>query len=233
MRMTDKRFEELLAEAITEYGGAYIDVPEKMKKSHRFTRSFEKRMQQLIAKERGIRPPRKRLSLRMLIVVIVTAVIAASSVMTVSAFREAIIGFITEVYEKFTNVQAEPDEDAPDTLEEIYEVTWVPEGFELVEDEILDVQHKMRFMNYNRFIAFTQFSVSDYSANYDTEKALVSPIKIADCDGFWIVDEETNVLVWESNTYVFEIVLSLDCPQQDRWLIAQNIAKSVKKAESA
>ena len=51
--MTDKRFEELLAEAITEYGGAYIDVPEEMKKPHRFTRSFEKRMQQLIAKERG------------------------------------------------------------------------------------------------------------------------------------------------------------------------------------
>lgn len=229
--MTGSQFEELLAEAIKEHGGEYVDVPEEMEKPHRFTRSFEKRMQKLIWKERGIRPPRKRLSLRMLIVVIVTAVIAVSSVMTVSAFREAIIGFITEVYEKFTNVQAQPDEDAPDTLEEIYEVTWVPEGFELVDEKRSDISYRMQFRNNENFIFFKQTTVMDYVTNYDTETTGATPFCQDGIEGFWIIDGDTNILVWKSHDYVFEITVYIKRSEENIEKILTDLYKSVKKAE--
>ena len=138
MSMTDSQFEQLLATAIQEYGGDYIEVPEEMYKPHRFTRSFEKRMRQILRKKRGIRPSSKRIPLRMLIAIIVTAILAGSATaLSVSAIREAIWGFITEVYETFTNVRAEQDENVPVMLEEIYEVTWVPEGFEMVQEKTI------------------------------------------------------------------------------------------------
>ena len=138
--------------------------------------------------------------------------------MTVSAFREAINGFITEVYEKFTNVQAEPDEDAPDTLEEIYEVTWVPEGFELVEEETIDYYHRMLYVSGNDYISFTQYRLSDYAANYDTERKDLCGMKVGDKEGLGVFDDNTTVFVWNNQEYIFELTASLTVD----WQHAQN-----------
>lgn len=229
--MTDSQFEELLAEAIQEYGGDYIEVPEEMWKPHRFSRTFEKRMRRILWKERGIRPPRKRIPLRMLVAVIVTAIIAVSATaLTVSAFREAIIGFIMDVYETFTNVRAETDEEEPETLEEIYEVTWVPEGFELMEDELAGYCHFMLYQDGENFIFFKQFSLSDYISNYDTENAEIQEVKIGSIDGLWITGEDIMILVWRSDDYAYEIFV--EHIQRVDENDVYKMAESVKKVDS-
>lgn len=228
--MTDSQFEELLSETIQKFGGDYIEIPEEMWKPHRFSRTFEKRMRQLLWKERGIRPAQKRIPLRMLITVIITAIVAVSvAALSVSAFWKEIVGFVTDVYNTFTNVQAETDENAADTLEEIYEVTWVPDGFELVLDDLTPGMHRVDYRNGEEYICFKQFAMVNYNANYDTERSDMERINISSMNGFWV--PETQVLVWKNENYVFEVIVSIDPEQQDAQNTAATIAKSVQKVE--
>lgn len=222
--MTDSQFEELLSETIQKYGGDYIEIPEEMWKPHRFSRAFEKRMRQLLWKERGIRPAQKRIPMRMLITVIITAIMAVSvAALSVSAFREAIIGFITDIYSTFTNVKAETDENAVESLEEIYEVTWVPDGFELVMDDLSLGMHQMEYRREDEYIWFKQIAVEEYNVNYDTEQTDMEYIKIDDMEGFWISDAQ--LLVWRNEKYVFELNVSIN----ENGRLSQNVALSVQK----
>ena len=205
--MTENQFDELLKAAIQEYGGEYIEIPEEMRKPHHFSRSFERRMQKIV-RQAGIQVKHRRLPLRQLIAIIIAAVMVLSAAaMSVSAVRDVIIGFITEVYETFTGVRAEPSEDAPETLEEIYEVTWVPEGYELIEDIRESGYRTQRFENAttNSVIIFDQYPVSRYSANYDTENAEFKNVLVNGENGMAIEWDDEYELIWKKSNYVLEL----------------------------
>ena len=136
---------------------------------------------------------------------------------------------LSDVYNTFTNVQAETDENAADTLEEIYEVTWVPDGFELVMDDLSDSMHQMEYRKGEDYIWFRQFILENYSVNYDTEHTEIEQVEICSMDGFWI--SETQVLVWKNEEYVFEIIVSIDLEQHDAHDVAVSAAESVQKVE--
>ena len=158
--MTENQSDELRRAAIQEYGGEYIEIPEKMRKPHHFSRSFERHMQKLI-RQAGIQVKHRRLPLRQLIAIMIAAVMVLSAAaMSVSAVSDVIIGFITEVYETFTGVRAEPSEDAPETLEEIYEVTWVPEGYEHISNNCNGGMRSQLYMNKRTkdYIVFNKYT---------------------------------------------------------------------------
>lgn len=229
--MTDSQFEELLAEAIQEYGGDYIEVPEEMWKPHRFSRTFEKRMRRILWKERGIRPPRKRIPLRMLVAVIVTAIIAVSAAAaTVGALREAILGFITNGQDMFANIRADVDMDAPETLETLYEMTWVPEGYEVVEEVSLDTWHYIYYENGEDYIRFGQWTLGGYNTNYDNEGLEIVDARIGSYDGLWMKGGTSAVFVWKMDDYIFE-VRTVDNQHIDEETV-RKMVQSVKKVDS-
>lgn len=232
--MTENQFDELLKAAIQEYGGEYIEIPEKMRKPHHFSRSFERRMQKLI-RQAGIQVKHRRLPLRQLIAIIIAAVMVLSAAaMSVSAVRDVIIGFITEVYETFTGVRAEPSEDAPETLEEIYEVTWVPEGYILSEANNSSKNQCELFVNheFNSYISFDQYLLSKYSANIDNENSEWNSIMIGGNHGAIIERADGYEIAWNNGKYVFEIsIVNGKCgilDKEDAVMIADSVDVSEK-----
>ena len=233
--MTENQFDELLKAAIQEYGGEYIEIPEEMRKPHHFSRSFERRMQKLI-RQAGIQVKHRRLPLRQLIAIIIAAVMVLSAAaMSVSAVRDVIIGFITEVYETFTGVRAEPSEDAPETLEEIYEVTWVPEGFTLTS-KYCDAKYRVtRFENQGKNIVLRQTIVSAYVENYDEEEAEMQAVVVGDSTGFEIQYSYEDIIVWNDEDYVMELIFMYtptdSINENDRRKVAESVEK-IEKHES-
>lgn len=229
--MTDSRFEELLAEAIQEYGGDYIEVPEEMWKPHRFSRAFKKRMRKILQKERETYLPRKRIPLRLLIAVIVTAIIAVSAAAaTVGALREAILGFITNGQDMFANIRADADMDAPETLETLYEMTWVPEGYEVKGETCLDTWHEIEYENGEEYICFSQSTLVDYGANYDNENMEIADARMGSNDGLWLTDEGSAFFVWRMDNYIFEIHVA-SAQHIDEEIVCKMV-ESVKKVDS-
>ncbi len=236
--MTDSRFEELLAEAIQEYGGDYIEVPEEMWKPHRFSRAFEKRMRKILQKERrthqqerGTYLPRRRIPLRLLIAVLVSFLVAIAAVTTVGAFREAIVGFVVNEQDVFANIRADADVDAPETLETLYEMTWVPEGYEVTKEVHLDILNYVHYENNeDDYISFSQSTLVDFIANYDNENLDIVDARIGSYDGLWMKGDSDAIFVWKMDDYIFEIIAVGDRHIDEE--VVHKMVESVKKADS-
>ena len=126
--MTNKEFDDLIKQAITEHFDEYFLESEIDYTPHEFSPEFEKRMNKLIGSMGKI----KHISRKKLITCIIAAIIAACAAsMSVSAIREAFINFIMNVFDTHTDVQSVYD-DAPLDFSEKYEVTADMSDFELM-----------------------------------------------------------------------------------------------------
>lgn len=230
--MTESQFEELLKQSIKTYGGSYIEVPEEMWKPHTFSKRFERRMQRLIQREKSFYFPLVRTPLRRVITILVTALVAISVMaMSVSAIRNAVIGFISDVFDTHTKVYVDSALQAPETLEELYEITELPEGFELEWMDITDSRNESVYTNGNSYIFFTQHTKWNYTANYNTENDDMQQVTVNGNNGFIIERGDEYNLIWDDGDYVFLIEVTLaESDLLDKKAI-ESIANSVQKVE--
>lgn len=227
--MTDNQFDVLLEKTIKNFGMNYIDLNNELNEPHEFSHSFERKMRKLIKKQSSFYFPLVKTPLRRLVTIAVTVIITMSVlVMSVSAFRDALINFITEMFDTHTTVQTIPDDNAPLTFENIYEITEIPEGFELTYcSEIKETSSFIEFdyQNNENYIFFTQYLKKYYDADVNTEGYEMNPITINGCEGF-IIDYGTVWLItWDNGDYIIEVQSNIG---KDELI---ETAKSVQKRE--
>ena len=173
--MAESNFEKALYEALVpEYETAMQDVDDE----HEFSPEFEKKMKKLINRRRKpyyriINTAGKKVACAAVIV------IAASSVtiMNVDALRNVFSDFFIGIYEKFSTVQ--PVEDtAPDTLEEIYEITYNLEDFDIIYEELNEYRHDIYYAKDDIVIYFKQCTKDMYDLDVNTENAEILTVDI-------------------------------------------------------
>ena len=131
--MAESNFQKALYDALThEYEIAMQDVADE----HEFSPEFEKKMKKLINRRnkpyyRMINTAGKRTACAAVVVLVVSSV----TIMNVEALRNAFSDFFVSIYEKFSTVQPVEDDTSPTTLEEIYEITYNLNDFEIIYDE--------------------------------------------------------------------------------------------------
>lgn len=228
--MRDEEFEMLLTDVIREYGANYIEIPAgKYDQPHEFSAKFEKKMQRLIRRERQFYFPLVKTPVRRMVTIIVAVIAALSAtVMSVGAFRDAFANFFAQIFDTHTRVQTSNSDGAPEDFRDIYEITELPEGMELVSVDEIDEYSYVASREYRSetfYIYFRQYIKSDYRQNVNTEGHEVIPIHVNDAEGFLIDLEENHLIVWDNGDYVFYIYSNIN---KDLLLIA---AESVKKVE--
>ena len=77
-----------------------------------------------------------------------------------------------------------------------------------------------------------QTPVSDYDMNYDTESVDVEKIEDDLLEGFWIIQDIGEILVWRENDYIFELTIYMNSDVELSKTTAILVAKSVRKVES-
>ena len=118
---------------------------------HQFSPEFERKMEKLLRHEH--RPHRILLHSTGKRVAVLAAVIAllAASMLSVGAVRESIVSFFTQVYEEFTAIIFDQPEETGRTYEadsiDAIEVTYIPEGFELISESKNDVESRMEYVD--------------------------------------------------------------------------------------
>ena len=205
--MNDMEFDAFLESVIKENGREYIDYNEEWDKSHVFSRSFERKMKRIIGKQEKYRfYPTTRLPLRKAIMVAAIAIIMMTMlVVTVSAFGKAIWGFIMSIFDTHTHVTMEANEEAPDNIMEIYEVSELPEGYYLEEQNDLVFTIKTVYSNGTDRLTLRQSVKKEYKADIDTENNEARPVYVGDYLGFIIEYDGYSFLEWETDRYVFSL----------------------------
>lgn len=208
--MTDRQFDVFLENTIKNFGEDYIDFSEKTIIQHTFSKRFERKMARLIRQQKSFYFPMIRTPIRRTVTIMVTVIIILSTtVISVSALREAFIRFITEIFDTHTEVQAIPDDTAPESFEDIYAITNIPDGFEIVfqNDNIEETPVLItEYQNGQEYIIFSQCIKSRYDVNVNTEGYEMERIDINGNEGFMVDMVDNYYIAWDNGYYIFEII---------------------------
>lgn len=224
--MTDKKFEIFLENTIKNFGEDYISFSEETLIEHKFSKSFERKMERLIRRQRRFYRPEVKMSFKRTVSAVFTAMIVLS-VLAIGV--SAIVShFMTKRFETHTNVQAVQDDTAPENFKDIYNIAKIPEGFEIVyqNDNYENAPWlTTEYRNNQSYIAFTQYIKSAYSPNLNTEGYEMIPAEINGCEGFVIDWGDGSYIAWDNGDYVFELIGNININEMKK------IADSVQKAE--
>ena len=214
IKKTLSTFEKALLDAtLLEFAG----VPAEDDISYSFSEEFEQKAGELIKKSRSkvwhhVNTTAKKL----LIAAIVTALLV-SSAMAIPSVREGLINFFT--HNTGINYYFTVDEDAiknaPKELEIIYSPSFIPAGFELIDETVCSGFASFTYLSPDGdLLDFTQEKMPD-DPNYavgsspDAERSKVDYVEIK---GYKVIQliwdqpgDEAVSLIWTNEDYFFSI----------------------------
>lgn len=201
--MGNSKFDEAIIEAVIE---ECDDI--RSAENHVFSKRFEKKLRRIInRKERSYRTLIYTVAKRAAcIAVIVIAVLTTS--LNVKSEREGVYEFIVTPGDgEMSVLEIAPEDwaDAPQTLEEHYEVTYGLDGYtEKVWDND-DYGFAAEYWNGEKMVDFWQDPLYGTMA-LNTEDAVVYDIKIHGYDGVCYIDNhDYSVICWNNGRYVFSM----------------------------
>lgn len=206
-----------------EYENLHLDTLEEVIPSPR----YRKRMERLIKRQKQpywkyINTVGKRVA-----VFAVSIALAVALSMSVSAVREPVVEFFVNVYEKFVEFFYDENDiaRAPDTIETVYTLGYVPMGYELVSCEIGALVTRFVWTNQNgERISFSQGLLSEYSL-LDNEDSNYEIIYMDDIPVAYFEKGDVRHYYWNSNEYRFAVQISSDIS----WEIFEKLMISIIK----
>ncbi len=219
--MSNYTFEEMIDEVYRREYSEFDNAPE-----HRFSLRHRLKMRRIFRlfgkNAKRLYAPRFRLTRRTAIILVAIIFLAALS----ACASPLIIGeFIGREHEDNTQLFAKNIGGAPATIEDIYVLTEIPEGFACTTDVLVPSHHYFIYTNEltDATITFVQSTKIQYDTHYNTEGYWFEEIDINGHSGLCIeFDIEDYILVWDNDDYILE--LSCNLPKDD----IVKLAKSAK-----
>ncbi len=148
----------------------------------------------------------RRFSKRLLAVILVAVFLLTGC--TVYAYRTEIKEFFVEVYEKYIRVTYDTDANTVmgKSIEKVYKATYIPEGYELVEESITSLHVYYKWMDLSgNSITLQQKDLDITSFLLDAESG---DMKIVNCSNFKVycrfIDNSYHY-IWNNEKYVFAL----------------------------
>ena len=196
-RASDRMMEELPSE-------------EELSKQLSFSPAFERRMERLLANPKLARAQQHR-ALRVLAIAATLLILLISALMSVSAVREAMFKFFTELYEKYIVAWYEPEDSAltaPESILEFRAPGYIPPGYEIsgvIKNEffyqINHVNAEGHVLQYEQTILDSVQFALDIEAEIKKET-----FEINGTTGIYRINKERIDMVWTDNEYAYRLL---------------------------
>lgn len=161
--------DELLEQMWQEYVDSFDleNIPE-----HEFSPEFEKKMEQMIRRQRRMenRLPILKMARKVAVILVICCMIAFSGLMTVEAFRDRVIHFFTQVFSTHTEIEISTEGYEDAELVPL-ELGYLPEGMEEVDRQENENLIRSTYQNEIYFLDIEQSVVTDGILILDTEGA--------------------------------------------------------------
>jgi hypothetical protein len=203
-------------------------LPPDDKIEHTFSTRFLRKMKALIrqSKNRSL-TAQSTFKPRKLVAILVAALILLfASAMSVSAVRETVFKFITEVYEKYTQVFFNESQSTQpiDEVFTAYAPTKIPTGFELVHENLNGLV-MLEYEKENEYLTYEQKRLDKVSMHINTEGVELEDFEFNGLPAKYYSNQGMQTLIWYDNNYMYMISSTLN---KDAVF---DIAKSVKAYE--
>ena len=153
--------------------------------------------------------------------------IAFSCSMTVKAVREPVVEFFANIYEKFVEIIFGEDDiaKAPDTIETVYTLGFIPDGYEMDRFFIDRDMTNMTWKNENGDRLVLSQGILKGSFTMDTEEA---NYQIIEWNGRKIACAEkygTKYFFWNSDEYEFSLTISSNISEEETLALIDSLKK--------
>lgn len=172
-----------------------------------------------------------RRSMRIAMVVSLVLVVGTVSVFSSEAGRRAMMLWFTEWGDKddgfhFSGDSEKIDVQPPQEIETVYEPTWIPDGFELTEDELVGgVCYLQDYMKGKHYIGFEQ-DIVNAGITIDSEDMVREEVMVNGYRGQLNSKKGKTILIWATGEYVF--LVSSDLGKE----VVLKIAESIKEKKN-
>lgn len=206
--------EEVLDEEFAEYINTLPICAD-----HEFSKQHKRKMSKLIKRQR--KPYFKLISTAgcRAACAVIAVVVFSVSALSVNAVRDAVFDFIIERFPNHRNIvtaKSDTDEDYPDTIEEEYYLSALPEGF---KEDYYSKTEKYISISYSKedcFIDFIQSTKSDFAFHYTKKDDYI----YSDGETYLVItgkdiaeDRDLGILtayIWNNGRYIFFVSSNLD-----------------------
>lgn len=167
--------------------------------------------------------PRKPLSTKMIAILVAAAILLASCAII---YRNEIREFFTDLSEYFVKIKFEEGQNFSQNIEEVYELTYVPDGYTLGKQEINRMMVQYIFTDPDEnYIRFIQRSLDASSFSVDIEN---SDNEIIEIGNYMVYSRQTNgtyYYLWNDGKYALHIYSVQQLSDNELILIINGINK--------
>lgn len=215
-----------LQDAFKEINSEELDNLNIPKEDFEFSEKYKKNMEKLLAKQRKPYWQYVNTAGKRAVACILVFIMIFASSMSISAFREPVVEFFVNVYERFVEIFCKEDGTAasPGEIETIYTLGYLPEGYEFESREITkDIIQTIFYSDENEIrLIQTVFNSNTFLDNEEADFEIITEngMKIAVIEKF-----ENRFLFWISNEYAFKLVVPEDFEDKECIKIIESIKK--------
>ena len=223
-----KNIDKLLSRAFHQYVDEQMTAEFSNVPKFETSASFDRRINRAIKSERNYYYKFTLTRARRILCACIIILIIMLSLLSVGAVREAIAGFFIEHFSNHNSLSTMSDTQSnyPTTIEKVYEPSFIPDGYNIIEEDISTAGVTLIYGYDDKMILFTQDTKSGSGINLDNEYSTASAETI-DGQEYYVVtnqnDGHTSYSIhWDNGEYLFEISAELS---KD---VALNMCKSLK-----
>lgn len=226
--MDNKIFNQALNEALTTRFAAMLDIDDALL-SHEFSNKYIKNRDKLI--KRRSHSYYKLISTvgkRAACFIAVFFIAAFAAVFSIEAVRSAFLDFIMRIFPTHTVFESSQTENSPETIEDIYVITYDMSGFEIGFENYSEKSRIIDYINIEeeKMLSFEQSIKSDRNPHINTEDAILKEVKIGDIHAIYFLDNNGyNNYIWDNGDYIFNVYGNIDKTLIDKIIL------SVQKVE--
>jgi len=192
----------------------FVDsLPSDDEIDHEFSKRFTRRMKKLIRiYSSGKTNVKSHIGGKRWIAILAAVIMAFSMALSVSAVRESIYKFVSQVYDKYTQIffsQTSSSSQTESLIFEAYVPSYIPEGFQLVHQEKDD----MVILEYEKgkdFVSYDQEPIENVSARINTEGVKIEDTKLNGAPAQYYSNKGIQNLIWYDSHYMYTVSSTLD-----------------------
>lgn len=226
--MTEKELsgKKKLVKALEKYELSFEEKYPQEDMEVEFSKQYEVYMEKLLS---GKIPKRRKyfntVGKRIAACIAVIMLVFGGS-MTVKAFREPVVEFFTNVYEKIVEIFFDDDDiaKAPSEIETVYTLGYVPEGYEYDNIYLNELFARTIWDNGDKQIIFCQY-VLDSSLTLDNEDSDYKYFYIKDMKVAMIEKNGNKTFYWNSEEYSFRLIVDIDFPEERIFEMISSVTK--------
>ena len=158
----------------------------------------------------------------------VVAVLIAAAILLLAGcaiiYRDEIREFVTEIRELFVKVSFPDGDNDSQYIDEIYELTYIPEGYSLKDQRINRMRVQYVFANEdNKTIRFMQQTLDNASFSIDSENGDTLIIEIKNYTIYYQKSGNMNYYLWNDGEYSFQIYSAEELSNNELLLIIDGL----------